>query len=218
MEAFIKLQRKMLDWEWYTDSNTKAVFIHCLLKANWKEGRFRGEVVPRGSFITSLQSLSDELNISVRSVRTALDHLISTGELTSKTYPNWRMITVIKYNEYQATDKLADNQLTSNRQATDKQLTTIEEYKNNKNKKNNKSVFKKPSLEEIREYIREKNYNVDAERFYNYYESNGWKVGRNPMKDWQATVRNWASKEKKPESSDNLLDDIERIYLKGGVK
>lgn len=218
MEAFIKLQRKMLDWEWYTDSNTKAVFIHCLLKANWKEGRFRGEVVPRGSFITSLQSLSDELNISVRSVRTALDHLILTGELTSKTYPHWRMITVIKYNEYQATDKLDDNQLTSNRQATDKQLTTIEEYKNNKNKKNNKSVFKKPSLEEIREYIREKNYNVDAERFFYYYESNGWKVGRNPMKDWQATVRNWASKEKKHESSDDLLDDIERIYLKGGVK
>ncbi len=78
--------------------------------------------------------------------------------------------------------------------------------------------FTKPTLEEVKAYIDEKGYSVDAERFINYYESNGWKVGRNPMKDWQATVRNWASKEKKPESSDNLLNDIERIYLKGGVK
>lgn len=136
--GYIKLHRKMLEWEWYTDQNTFCVFLHCLFKANWKAGRFRGIEVPRGSFITSLQSLSDELNMSVRSVRTALDHLKSTGELTSKNYPHWRMITVVKYDEYQSDDRLSDKQPTSKRQATDKQPTTIEERKNLNNIKKGK--------------------------------------------------------------------------------
>ena len=52
--------------------------------------------------------------------------------------------------------------------------------------------FTKPSLEEIREYCFEKNINIDSEKFFNYYESKGWKVGTAPMKDWKAAVRNWA--------------------------
>ena len=51
--------------------------------------------------------------------------------------------------------------------------------------------FSQPTLEEVRAYCRERNNNVDAERFYDYYTSNGWKVGRNPMKDWKAAVRQW---------------------------
>lgn len=151
--GFIKISRKMLAWEWYTDTNTMCVFLHCLLKANWKDGRFRGIEVPRGSFITSLQSLSKELNMSVHSVRTALDHLKSTGELTSKTYPHWRMITVVKYNDYQDDNRLNSKQTTSNQQATNKQLTTIEEYKNNKNIKKGKNNPELKNIEEL--YLRE---------------------------------------------------------------
>ena len=51
--------------------------------------------------------------------------------------------------------------------------------------------FTQPTLEDVRAYCRERNNNVDAERFYDYYTSNGWKVGRNPMKDWKAAVRRW---------------------------
>lgn len=65
-----------------------------------------------------------------------------------------------------------------------------------------RKVFKKPSLDDIKAYCKESGYNVDAERFLNYYESNGWMVGRNKMKDWKATVRNWASKDKKPSQPD----------------
>ena len=56
--------------------------------------------------------------------------------------------------------------------------------------------FSPPSVEDVREYCKEKGYNVDPERFVDYYISNGWKVGRNPMKDWQAAVRSWERKEK----------------------
>jgi hypothetical protein len=54
-----------------------------------------------------------------------------------------------------------------------------------------KERFKKPTLEEVKEYCLERNNSVDAELFINYYESNGWKVGKNSMKDWKACVRTW---------------------------
>jgi len=53
--------------------------------------------------------------------------------------------------------------------------------------------FIKPSFDEITDYCNERNNNVSAEKFYNYYESNGWKVGKNAMKDWKACVRTWES-------------------------
>lgn len=54
--------------------------------------------------------------------------------------------------------------------------------------------FVKPTLEEVEDYCKERNNNIDAQRFINYYESNGWKVGKNPMKDWKAAVRTWEGK------------------------
>ena len=56
--------------------------------------------------------------------------------------------------------------------------------------------FVKPTVEEIAAYCKEKNYNVNAQQFFNYYESNGWKVGRNAMKSWQAAVQNWNTRDK----------------------
>ena len=148
-EGYIKIHRKILDWEWYTDQNTFCVFLHCLFKANWKDGRFRGIEIPRGSFVTSLQTLSDELNMSVKSVRTALDHLKSTGELASKNYPHWRVITVVKYDDYQNDGRLNGKQMASNGQANGKQVATIEEYKEYKNKKNIYSTRRKNPNEDL---------------------------------------------------------------------
>ena len=97
---FIKLSRKILDWEWYTDEHTKTLFIHCLLKANWKKGSFRGVSVKRGEFITSLQNLANETGLSVQSVRTAIKHLELTGEIESKNIKFGRLITVVNYEMY----------------------------------------------------------------------------------------------------------------------
>ena len=55
--------------------------------------------------------------------------------------------------------------------------------------------FKKPTLEEVQAYCKERKSSISAEYFYDYYESNGWKVGKNPMKDWKATVRRWELRE-----------------------
>lgn len=76
---------------------------------------------------------------------------------------------------------------------TENENETINKNINNKTK-NKQKKFKKPTTEEIQQYCKEKNYKLDAQYFYDYYESNGWKVGKNPMKDWQATIRTWCSR------------------------
>lgn len=66
--------------------------------------------------------------------------------------------------------------------------TTNVEYNNNITYSNNKC---KPTLDEVKQYCFERKNNVDAEKWFDYYTSNGWKVGKNPMKDWKAAVRTW---------------------------
>ena len=68
--------------------------------------------------------------------------------------------------------------------------------------------FEKPTLSEIKQYCIERNNNVNAEQFFDYYESNGWKVGKNSMKDWKAAVRTWERSEyRKPNSKKNSKED-----------
>ena len=72
-EGYIKIDRKILNWEWYGNINTKVVFLHMLLKANWQDGKFEGEERPRGSFVSSYTKLAKETNMTVKEVRTAIN-------------------------------------------------------------------------------------------------------------------------------------------------
>jgi len=82
------------------------------------------------------------------------------------------------------------------------------EYKKESKQKKN---FSKPTVAEIAEYCKERKNNIDAERFFDYYESKGWKIGNTPMKSWQAAVRTWERNDKS-EKSDGLSigEKIER--------
>lgn len=97
----ICIDRRILEWEWYKKSNTKCLFLHCLLKANWKDGKFENHIIPRGSFVSSVPNLSAETGLTVSRVRTALNHLKATGELTVTRYPKYSVITVNNYYKYQ---------------------------------------------------------------------------------------------------------------------
>lgn len=131
-KGFILLQRQILDWEWWTDINTYRLWSTILLLANFEDKKWRGIDVKRGQLLTSLESLSKKSGLSVRSVRTALNHLISTGEITCETTNHYTLITVEKYDTYQLTDIQSDKQKgkrpnkrpTKKRQATDKRPTT----------------------------------------------------------------------------------------------
>ena len=98
---YIKLSRKILEWEWYSDINTCRLFIHLLLKANWKEGRFQGVEIPRGSLATSYSSLAKDTGLSVKNVRTALKHLEATGEVAVNRQAKFSVVKVKNYDAYQ---------------------------------------------------------------------------------------------------------------------
>ena len=77
-----------------------------------------------------------------------------------------------------------------------------------------KKVFIKPTLQEIQSYCQERRNSVNPEKWLNHYESNGWKVGKNPMKDWKAAVRTWENSEfSNPEQkpTDSLATQINQI-------
>ena len=83
--------------------------------------------------------------------------------------------------------------------------------------------FEKPTLSQITQYCLERNNSVNAEQFYDYYESNGWKVGKNAMKDWKACVRTWERNgydkpiKKKNNKQDALNDMRDLMNEYGGV-
>ena len=127
MNGYIKIDRGIMDWEWWDDDKVLKLWLTILLLANWEDKKWHGKDIPRGSFWTSIESLSEASGLSTQEVRTALCKLISTGELTSKATNQGRLITVVKYGVFQ------DDTSKSNKQPNNqpnKQATTTEEIKN----------------------------------------------------------------------------------------
>lgn len=140
--GFIQLHRKLLDWEWYTDTNTKSLFIHILLKANHTGKNWRGIDIKRGSFVTSVNKLSLETGLSVKNVRTALSHLEQTNEVARSTSSINTTITVLNYDNYQSGGKVVASELANKGQTRGKVVATTNNY-NNDNNENNKDILDK---------------------------------------------------------------------------
>ena len=188
MSGWIKLHRSIRDWEWYDDLNVRLTFLHCLVEANFKDKNFKGTLFPRGSFPCGRDQLAKDIGITTQQLRTAFSKLKSTGEITTKTTSKGTSVTVCNYDSYQEVQP-ADNQQ-SNQQSTNNQPASNHSIIKKEGKK--VRTFSKPSVEEVSEYGKTRDANFDeAEKFTDFYESKGWKVGSSPMKDWKATVRNW---------------------------
>lgn len=134
MSGWIKLHRQIVDWEWYTDHNTFRVFIHLLLTANHKDKKYRGIELKAGSIVTSRDILAIATGLSVRQVRTALDKLKTTNELTIKTSSQGTIIEIVNYSKYQ----VETNEMTNERPTSDQQTTT---NKNDNKERNTKYSF-----------------------------------------------------------------------------
>ena len=199
MSGWIKLHRKLVDWEWYSDVPCKTLFIHLLLVANHKPSRWKGIDIGVGQKVTGRHALSEETGLSEQEIRTALTKLKSTGEITIKSTNKFSLITVCKYKDYQffemldqPTDQPAD-QPTINQQSTTN--------KNEKNKRIEDIVpaskskrFIPPSVEEVAQYCLERKNSIDPQYWWDSYQAKNWMVGKNKMSDWKAAVRTWEGK------------------------
>ena len=162
--TWIKIDRNIMRWGWYKDNNTKAVFLHLLLKANIKPNYFMGVMIQRGEVATSYNSLAEETGLTVKNARTAIEHLKSTGELAIKRHSKFSVISIVNYDLYQSQPA---NRTAINRQSSGNQSATIKEYKNGKNGKN---IYMPPQA--LREW--EKSI---PERFRGRFETErDWKI------------------------------------------
>jgi len=139
--GWIKLHRKLKDWEWYKDANTVRLFIHLLISANHKEHQWRGVAVEKGQVVVGRKSLSSALGISEQSVRTSINRLKSTNEITIKSTNKYSLITIISWKDYQINNQQANQQSTSKQPTTNQQLTTNKKDKKKKNEKNEKNTI-----------------------------------------------------------------------------
>lgn len=138
-KGFIKLYRKFTDWEWYDDINTCRVFIHLLIKANYKDKKWRGIDIKRGQYLTSRNNLIQETGLTEQQIKTSLKRLKSTNEITSQSTNNYTIISITNYDLYQETNQPDNQQLTSEQPATNQQLTTTKESNNIKKEKKEKN-------------------------------------------------------------------------------
>jgi len=127
--GYIRLWRKLNDWEWISDPNVVLVFIHLLLDINFKDKKWHGIDIPRGSVLVGRKSLAKKVGLSEQSIRTALTKLKSTNEITIKSTNKYSLISINNYNLYQQTT----NNTTNDQPAINQQSTTT----NNVNKEKN---------------------------------------------------------------------------------
>lgn len=218
MDGWIKIHRKLLDWEWYDDGNVVRVFLHLLLTANFEPKKWHGITIERGQLATSVVNLASQVHLTSKQIRIALEKLKNTNEIDIQTTNKYTLITICKYADYQ-TQETAIGQTNGNQTANDgqtngNQRATTKEIKNDNKEKNDNNIlgektkrFIPPTIDEIKFYCQERKNNVDAERFLNFYEMKGWMIGKNKMKDWKAAVRTWEGNTYSPRNRDTSERD-----------
>ncbi len=113
---FIKLHRKITEWEWYDDINTKCLFLHLLLTCNFEDKKWRGIDIKRWQIVTGRNKLAEETWLSAQETRTSLNKLKSTNEITIISTKSYSLIQVNNYESYQTNQPR--KQPTSNHQST----------------------------------------------------------------------------------------------------
>lgn len=143
MAGFIQLKRDIMDWEWYQDPNVFRLYMHLMLKANFKDKRWQGQLIKRGQLVTSYGHLASELMLSVQSIRTALSKLQESGYIILSPTNRFTLITVVDYEKNQSphpnSNKLTNTPVTIQQQSNNKPLTTTKERKKN-NKVNKEKI------------------------------------------------------------------------------
>lgn len=162
----------------------------------------------QGCYYGSLAETAELLGVSVRTARELLHGLAGKGLLVKED----TFVGGVKFCSYRVGKKFPEGgknfpevgkkfpwggeKISPNNKSYNKSNNKIDSLYNAHARGN----FVKPTVEEIAGYCAERGNGIDARHFYDYYESNGWKVGRNPMRDWKATVRNWEQREKQSPS------------------
>ena len=106
-----KIDRKILNWEWYTDIKVFHLFLYLLLKANHKDGTWKGNDIKRGQVIIGRLKAAKDTGLTEREVRTCIEKLKTTNEIATKTTNKFTIVTICKYDFYQSNNFTKDQQI-----------------------------------------------------------------------------------------------------------
>ena len=224
MEGYIKLYRKLLENPIVCkDGDYLAVWIYILLNATHKEmpSIFKGNkiILKPGQLLTGRKAIGAKLKISESKVHRILKCYESEHMIEQHTSNQNRLVTVLNWELYQGSEQQNEQQMNNQRTTSEQRVNTNKNDKNDKNDKKNNNIFIPPTIEEVTSYCKERNNSVDPQRFIDFYESKGWMIGKNKMKDWKAAVRTWerrnnnTSKQDKPtQRPQNAANFTQRQY------
>jgi hypothetical protein len=190
-QGWIKFHRKFINWEWYDDINTSRLFIHCLLKANHQDKKWRGITIKRGQFVTSLSKLAKESGLSLQQTRTSISKLKSTHDLTYTPTSKYTLITLDNFDKYQNSN--TDSNTLTNTKITNEQHSNNNQVTTNKNDK------------EYKEY---KEYNISTPKIENFDDIHKLVVG---FYEYQYEFYPQQLKEFKNKNGKLVLDSIKVI-------
>ena len=219
--GWISLHRRIRShWIWENPEYLKA-WICILLEVNHEKNKvlIEKELIEcdTGQSLHSLKSWAKLFGKkwTIHKVRTFFILLENDSMIVREGLRKTSRVTVCNYDSYQKTGQ-ANGRQTAGRRQADGKLTATNNNDNNYNNDNKKKEeeeeeksqksqkrFCPPTIEEIDSYVKAKGYKVNAERFFYFYESKGWKVGKNKMKSWKASVATWNTKEESSDCNEN---------------
>lgn len=170
--GYVRLFRQIDEWEWYDNPFVKAIFLHCLIKANDKAKKWRDLTLKRGQFVTSYEKLAASNGITIQQTRTALKQLQLTNEIEYQSTNQYTVITVKNFNLYQATNtqKIKADNPPTNKQNEGQVTTTNNIYKDTNNIYNislsNKEKISKDEREILTNYVKREKLAKSSVRAY----------------------------------------------------
>lgn len=196
MCGWIKLHRSIKDHWLYTEDRVFSKFEawnDILLSVNFADAKqvIKGKIynIKRGESTMSLDTWAKRWNWDKSKVRRFLTLLQSDGMILVNSDNITTHLSVCNYASYQDERNANETQVKRKRNADEIQTTPIKEEREQQEQQEGK--FIKPTIQEIKNYILEIGMNDVSEKWFDYYESNGWLVGKNKMKNWKAAVRTW---------------------------
>ena len=223
MSGWIPLFRELKNhWLWdFKNPDKTLAWIDMLMMANYEDNQFmiKGKIIncKRGQLAVSQVTLQKQWNMSQNKLKRFLVLLKNERMIDFETNELTTVITICNYSQYQDVIRISERpneravERSTNEQSNDN-ITSKQINKKTNNTRKAKFVFTEPSLEEVIEYFKQKETHIDPEKFYAYYESIGWMVGKNKMKDWKACLVTW---EKNNNSSpvSTQSNPKQKIYL-----
>ena len=207
-KGWIKVHRSITECFIWTDKpfDKARAWIDLLLLVCHKDKKIMIDgkpfTVARGSYLISRGKLAERWGWSLKKLDNYLRVLEREDMVTTFSTKKGIVITIVNYDKFQVKGTTEDTAEDTTQDtvedipeeiaedtAEDRQKKELKNVKNEK--KINNRGFVKPTVEDVRAYCTERNNNVDAESFVDFYESKGWMVGKNKMKDWKAAVRTW---------------------------